>query len=234
MNCSTARQGRRALSAAATRWARHTTRLGTGMVLSLAALAPLAALVATPAPAWAVNTEIAGVRYEPTIKVEGQTLQLNGSGLSYKALQKVYTVGLYVTTKNSNADTLLKTPGPKQLRFVMLVPMRVDELGKLIARGIEANSSREEFRELIPATVEMGRIFSHMKRMVPGDTIAIEYVPQRGTVFFVNGQPSGLPIQMTAFFNAVLRVWIGKAPTTLDLKNALLDYQAPPLLDALN
>lgn len=219
MNCSNARQGR-ATGAARSFWA---TRAA-GLSLALACLA---------SPAWAVNTEIAGVRYEPTIKVEGQTLQLNGSGLSYKALQKVYTVGLYVPKKTSNADEVIKSPGPKQLRFVMLVPMRVDELGKLIARGLEANSTREEFRQLIPAAVEMGRIFSHMKRMVPGDTIAIEYVPQRGTVFFVNGQPSGLPIQMTEFFNAVLRVWIGKAPTTQDLKDALLDYKAPPLLDAL-
>lgn len=220
MNCSNARQGRRALTARPARWLRQV-------------LAVALATAALGSPAWAVNTEIAGVRYEPTIKVEGQTLQLNGSGLSYKALQKVYTVGLYVARKGTTADEVLKAPGPKQLRFVMLVPMRVDELGKLIARGIEANSSREEFRQLIPATVEMGRIFSHMKRMVPGDTIAIEYVPQRGTVFFVNGQPSGLPIQMTEFFTAVLRVWVGKVPTTQDLKDALLDYKAPPLLDAL-
>lgn len=219
MNCSTARQGR-ATSATGSPWV---TRAA-GLSLALACLV---------SPAWAVNTEIAGVRYEPTIKVEGQTLQLNGSGLSYKALQKVYTVGLYVSKKTSNADEVIKASGPKQLRFVMLVPMRVDELGKLIARGLEANSTREEFRQLIPAAVEMGRIFSHMKRMVPGDTIAIEYVPQRGTVFFVNGQPSGLPIQMTEFFNAVLRVWIGKTPTTQDLKDALLNYKAPPLLDAL-
>lgn len=224
MNCSNARQGRCAPTAAPVRWARRATGLTLAMALSLAALS-----TATQA----ANTEIAGVRYEPTIKVEGQTLQLNGSGLSYKALQKVYTVGLYLSAKSSTAEGVLKTPGPKQLRFVMLVPMRVDELGKMIARGVEANSTREEFRTLIPATVEMGRIFSHMKRMVPGDTIAIEYVPQRGTIFFVNGQPSGLPIQIPEFFTAVLRVWIGKAPTTQDLKDALLDYKAPPLLDAL-
>lgn len=212
------------MPSATPRWARQATVLGLGLGIALACLST---------PALAVNTEIAGVRYEPTIKVEGQSLQLNGSGLSYKALQKVYTVGLYVPKKAATADEVLNASGPKQLRFVMLVPMRVDELGKLIARGIEANSSREDFRKLIPATVDMGRIFSHMKRMVPGDTIAIEYVPQRGTVFFVNGQPSGLPIQDPAFFAAVLRVWIGKVPTTQDLKDALLDYKAPPLLNAL-
>jgi hypothetical protein len=184
-------------------------------------------------PAVASNTEIAGVRYDPTAKVEGQTLVLNGSGLSYKALQKVYTVGLYTPQKANTAEGVLAMTGPKQLKFVILVPMRVDELGKLIARGIEYNSTRPEFMRLIPSTIDMGRIFAKMRRMAPGDTIAIEWVPKRGTVFFVNGQPTGLPVSEPEFFNAVLKVWIGKNPTTPDLKDALLDYKAPPLLDAL-
>lgn len=183
--------------------------------------------------AQASNTEIAGVHYEKTTKVEGAPLVLNGSGLSYKALVKVYTVGLYTPRKSASADEVLVMPGAKQLRFVMLVPMRVDELGKLIARGLEFNSTRAEFMRLIPATIEMGQIFSKMKRMTPGDTITIEYVPSRGTMFFVNGTPAGLPVANPEFFNAVLRVWIGKNPTTQDLKNALLDFKPAPLLDAL-
>jgi Chalcone isomerase-like len=192
----------------------------------------LAGLLFTTA-ASASNTEIAGVRYEATARVGGQSLVLNGSGLSYKALQKVYTVGLYTPSKNSNADGVLAMTGPKQLRFVILVPMRVDELGKLISRGIEHNSTRDEFMRLIPSTIDMGRIFAKMRRMAPGDTIAIEWVPNRGTVFYVNGVPTGMPVAEPLFFNAVLKVWIGKNPTTQDLKDALLDYKAPPLLNAL-
>lgn len=183
--------------------------------------------------AMASNTEIAGVHYDSKVKVEGQTLQLNGSGLSYRALQKVYTVGLYTSRKSSKAEEILSMDGPKQLKFVMLVPMRIDELGKLIARGIEANSPRDEFMKLIPSAVDMGRTFSKLRRMVAGDNVVIEWVPRRGTVFYVNGQPAGLPIGDQDFYNAVLKVWIGKSPTTPDLKDALLDYKAPPLLDAL-
>jgi hypothetical protein len=191
------------------------------------------ALAGALAPAWASNTEIAGVHYQPTLQVEGTALVLNGSGLSYKALQKVYTVGLYLGKKTTSPEEVLTMPGSKQLRFVMLVPMRVDELGKLIARGIETNSSRDEFMRLIPSTIDMGRIFSKMKRMAPGDTIAIEYVPRRGTMFFVNGVPAGMPIAGTEYFNAVLKVWVGPKPTTQDLKEALLDFKPAPLLKAL-
>ena len=103
----------------------------------------LALMACIASPVRATNTEIAGVRYEPTVQVEGQVLQLNGSGLSYKALQKVYTIGLYTKRKSSKAAEILSMEGPKQLKFVMLVPMRIDELGKLIARGMESNSARD-------------------------------------------------------------------------------------------
>ncbi|HET6787059.1 MAG TPA: chalcone isomerase family protein [Aquabacterium sp.] len=217
MNTLTARMPHPGAQHTTTRW---------GWLLGLA-------LTALCAPTWASNTEIAGVHYEPQTKVEGNTLVLNGSGISYKALQKVYTVGLYTDKKSSSGDAILAMPGSKQLRFVMLVPMRVDELGKLIARGIETNSSRDQFMRLIPATIEMGRIFSKMKRMSPGDTITIEYVPRRGTIFFVNGSPAGMPVAGPEFFNAVLKVWIGPKPTTQDLKEALLDFKPAPLLNAL-
>ena len=205
---------------------RTTSRLGAGLI----ALALSFGLAGT---AVARNTELAGVQCEPKVKVEGQTLQLNGSGLSYKALQKVYTVGLYTVRKSSKTDEVLRMEGPKQLKFVMLVPMRIDELGKLISRGIEANSPRDEFMRLIPSMIDMGRTFSKLRRMSAGDNVVIEWVPKRGTVFYMNGQPAGLPIGQQDFYNAVLKVWLGKNPTSQDLKDALLDHQPAPLLDAL-
>jgi len=79
----------------------------------------------------------------------------------------------------------------------------------------------------------MGEQFAHIKRLAIGDVFTIEYVPKRGTMFFVNGQPAGLPIDDALFFPAVLKVWLGTKPNSPDLKDALLDYKAPPVLDAL-
>lgn len=181
----------------------------------------------------AQTADVVGVHYPATIKVEGANLTLNGSGISYRAVAKLYTVGLYVPQKANKSETIFATGGPKQLRFVMLQGMRVDELGKVITKGIENNSSREEFFKLIPSIRQMGEEFSRIRRLNTGDTFAIEYVPKRGTMFFVNGQPAGLPLEDNLFFPAVLRTWLGGRPVTPDLKDALLDYKAPPVLDAL-
>ncbi|RZI82829.1 MAG: hypothetical protein EOP38_14660 [Rubrivivax sp.] len=184
--------------------------------------------------AHAQNAALAGVNYPPVLKVEGAPLVLNGSGISYRAVAKIYTVALYVPKKADKADAVLAANGPKQLRFVFLQSMRIDELGKLITTGVENNSTRTQFFGMIPAIRTMGEQFSHIKRMSSGDTFAIEWVPKRGTVFYVNDQPAGLPIQDPEFFNAILRVWLGKNPPSQGLKDALLDYHAPPVLNALD
>lgn len=204
-------------------------RIGRNALVS----AGLTLLIGLPHMAHAQSADVVGVHYPPTIKVEGSNLTLNGSGISYRAVAKLYTVGLYVPQKASKSDAIFATGGPKQLRFVMLQGMRVDELGKVITKGIENNSSREEFFKLIPSIRMMGEEFSRIKRLNAGDVFAIEFVPKRGTMFFVNGQPAGLPLEDGGFFPAVLRTWLGNRPVTQDLKDALLDYKAPPVLDAL-
>lgn len=183
--------------------------------------------------AWAQSAESVGVRYQPIVKVEGVPLTLNGSGVSYRAVAKLYTVGLYVPQKSNKAEVIFSSNGPKELRFVMLQGMRVDEIGKVITRGIEANSPRQAFFALIPAIRTMGEQFARVRRLKAQDTLSLEYVPKRGSVFYVNGSPVGPPIADPTFFPAVLRVWLGTHPATQDLKNALLDHRAQPVLEAL-
>lgn len=177
--------------------------------------------------------DVLGIRYEPQVRVEGHELNLNGTGVAYRALVKLYTVGLYVPTKVHAAPEVLRQKGPKQLRFVMLRGMRVDELGKLITHGIEQNCTRQEFFSMIPAIRAMGEQFSHMQRLNAQDVFTIAYTPERGTAFFVNDAPVGPAIQDPQFFSAILKVWLGEHPTTNDLKNALLDHKAQPVLSAL-
>lgn len=200
--------------------------------LALTAGGTALALLAS-AGSWAQSADLVGVHYPPSLKIEGTTVNLNGSGVAYRAVAKLYTVGLYLPKKTTKAEDVLATNAPMQLRFVMLQGMRVDELGKVVTKGIEVNSSREEFFKLIPAIRTMGEQFSRIKRLNVGDVFAIDYVPNRGTMFYVNNQPVGLPLQDTQYFAAVLRVWLGNRPNSTNMKDALLDHKAAPVLDAL-
>ena len=48
---------------------------------------------------WAQVVEVANVKYEPTLDLAGQKLVLNGAGIRYKFVVKVYTAGLYMTAR---------------------------------------------------------------------------------------------------------------------------------------
>ncbi|MBP7133031.1 MAG: chalcone isomerase family protein [Aquabacterium sp.] len=208
------------------------SRLGRATMRAFLGACVTMALLNTPA-VQAQSADAVGVIYAPTLDVEGRALTLNGTGVAYRALVKLYTVGLYLPTKVHKTSEVLAQTGPKQLRFVLLRSMRVDELGKLITNGIEHNCNRQEFFRLIPAIRSMGAQFSRMQRLGAQDVFTIAYMPERGTVFLVNDEPVGAAIADPLFFPAILKVWLGDQPTTTDLKNALLEQKAQPVLSAL-
>ncbi len=179
------------------------------------------------APAvWAQDLDVGGVRFERRLDVGGNTLALNGAGIRYKAVFKVYAAGLYVpanlATKPSTPDALLAVSGPRRLAITMLREIDSNELGKLFTRGVEDNVPRSEYAKLVPGLIRMGEVFARHKRLMPGDTFTIDWLPGSGTVISVKGQPQGEPFKEPEFFNALLRIWVGKSPADHLLKEALL------------
>lgn len=190
---------------------------------ALAAMAPWAA-AQTAASA---GTELAGVRYPGTVRVSNQTLRLNGAGIRYRFVVKVYTAGLYLTTTATTPEAVLAAPGPKRLHVVMLRDIDANELGRLFTRGMQDNSPREEFSKSIPGTLRMAEIFSAKKRLKEGENFSVDWTPGEGTQVLVNGRPQGDPIKEPEFFQALMRIWLGQNPADNSLKDALLGA-APP------
>jgi hypothetical protein len=47
---------------------------------------------------------------------------------------------------------------------------------------------------------------------MPGDTFTIDWLPGQGTVIAVKGAAQGQPFKEPEFFQALLRIWLGKKP----------------------
>jgi hypothetical protein len=187
-------------------------------VLALTLLSGGSAHAQSPAP----TVELAGVKYPPTVQLAGSTLHLNGAGIRYKFIIKVYTAGLYLGTKASTPEAVLSATGPKRMHVVMLRDIDANELGRLFTRGMQDNAPKEEFSKSIAGTLRMADIFSAKKRLVAGDNFSIDWVPGTGTTVLVNGKPQGEPVKEPEFFNALLRIWLGQNPADRLLKDALL------------
>jgi hypothetical protein len=190
----------------------------TPFVLMASALALAAALQAADALAAPTAT-----KFEPVAQVQGTKLQLNGAGTRYKAgIFKVYDMAMYTTRKVSSAEDLLALAGPKRLDFTALREVPGTDLGLLFVKGLSENSPKEQVQKHTVATTRLIEIFSGRSRLKPGDTFAMEFVPGKGTTFFIVGEPQGGAVGDDEFFEMVLRIWFGKSPADKGLKDALL------------
>jgi len=184
-------------------------------------LAGLAALTVAGA-ALAEPVTLSGVKFEDAADVRGAKVQLNGAGIRYKAVFKVYAAGLYLPKKAGTPEEVLAMPGAKRMSITMLRDIDSSELGKLFARGMEDNMDKSAFSKLVPGVVRMSQIFSDHKKLAAGESFTIEWVPGTGTIVSVRGVPQGEPFKEPEFFNALLRIWLGPTPADWKLKEALL------------
>jgi len=180
--------------------------------LALVALAASGAALAAPTQ----------TNFPSEIQVAGTRLQLNGAGTRHKAIFKVYDLGLYTPAKANSSETLLKQSGPMRLQFTALRELPGTDLGLLFIKGLQENSPREKVQKHTVSANRLIEIFSGKSKLVPGDTFAMEYVPGKGTQFFIQDQPQGAPVGDAEFFGMILRIWVGDAPADHLLKKALL------------
>ncbi|MBB4843027.1 hypothetical protein HNP55_001546 [Paucibacter oligotrophus] len=181
-----------------------------------------AALTLAAAMACAETVEVAGVKYETEVEIGKQPAHLNGAGIRYKAVFKVYTAALYLGSKSSNVETVLGSNTVKRMHITMLREVDGTELGKLFTKGIEQNATRDEFTKAINGVLRVGEIFSSRKSLAAGEHFSVDYIPGTGSVIQLNGKVMGAPIKEPEFYAAFLRVWLGKAPADEFLKDALL------------
>ncbi len=174
-------------------------------------------------PARADTVDVANVKYETSLDVAGQKLQLNGAGIRYKAIFKVYTAGLYLTAKAGTTQEVLAAPGPKRIHIQMLREVDGNDLGKLFTKGMEDNAPRSEFVKSINGVLKLSEIFAARKSLVAGDHFSVDYVPGVGSSILLNGKSLlAEPIKEPEFFSALLRIWLGDKPADSSLKDALL------------
>jgi hypothetical protein len=190
-------------------------------------LAFMAGMMAT-LESMAAVVDIAGVKFEDSLDQRGSKLALNGAGIRYKAIFKVYSAGLYLPKKTTSTDEALSMAGAKRISITMLRDIDSNELGKLFTRSVEDNAPKTEMSKLIPGLIRMGQIFSDQKKLVSGDTIIIEWIPGTGAVLTVKGKSQGEPFKEPEFFTALLRIWLGPVPADDKLKEALLGKNATP------
>ena len=129
---------------------------------------------------------------EDRVRVDGQELLLNGAALRTRVIFKVYVAGLYLPAKATTAQSVLEAKGAKRILLVMVRDAAAQQFVESTEAGMRANNM-------------------------------LDYAPSEGgTTLFVDGVAQGRPMPGEAFYQALLRIWLGDDPVQVDLKEALL------------
>lgn len=162
-------------------------------------------------------------KFEPVAEVGGISLKLNGKGTRYRMMFKAYEMALYTPQRVSTSAELLALRGPKKLQFVAQRELPGTELGRLFIRGMADNATAQAMNRHTASTTRLIEVFSGKPKLMPGDTFAMEFIPGKGTTFFIQGVAQGGPVGDDEFFGLVLRIWFGESPADWLLRDAMLD-----------
>jgi hypothetical protein len=189
------------------------------VVKGMMAGALLAAAVSLPARA---SVDVNGYKFEDTAKVAGKDLKLNGAGMRTKFVIKVYAAGLYLPEKKTAVADILKQEGPRRVTLQMARDISSEDFGKAFMDGLNENVDRAEKQKIVSQISKIGELFASVDGLKKGDVLHLDWIPGTGTQAELNGKKLGDPIPDIAFYNAILRIWLGDKPVDRSLKPALL------------
>ena len=187
------------------------------------ALLLAAALPTIPAAVAASSaTDVAGVKFDDTATVHGQALKLNGAGLRTKVIFKVYALGLYLPEKKTSAADIQAVQGARRVQIVSLRDLSSQDFSEAFMKGLNANTDAAERARLQGQIKTFDNMFAAIPGLKKGDVLLVDWIPGTGTVCTLNGRKIGETVPDVAFYNAILRIWIGNEPADSDLKPKLL------------
>ncbi|WP_051237393.1 chalcone isomerase family protein [Ottowia thiooxydans] len=186
------------------------------------AIGAVALAMACAAPVQAAQTPPPSTSFPTTALVENTALVLNGVGTRFRVVFKVYDMALYLPRKVSTTDEVLALAGPKKIDLAILREVSSTDLGLAMVKGMRANTTKDQSVRHLPAMTRLIEIFSSRDKLMPGDRVSMNFVPGKGSFFYVGNVQQGAPLGDTEFFGIVLKIWLGNSPADALLKDALL------------
>jgi hypothetical protein len=166
--------------------------------------------------------EVGGAPFDDAVRVAGKELVLNGVGMRTKFTIKLYAAGLYLPERKTTLTEIQKLDGPRRVELIFFRDISSMDFGEAFMHGLSANTESAEKDRIMSQTMEFGEIFAALPGVKRGDVIHLDWIPGTGTICELNGRRIGRALPDIAFYNAVLRIWLGEHPVDNSLKPALM------------
>ena len=170
----------------------------------------------------AYAVEVAGIKFEDKVQLGNSDVVANGAGLRKKAFFKVYAMVLYLPEKQGDVDSVLSAKGAKRVSISLLRDLSAQQFVDALQEGIAENHTEAEMTVLKDRVKQFSEAMLSVGEAKTGTIVLIDWIPEAGTRLTVNGQAKGKDISGEDFYQALLKIWLGKKPVQDDLKQALL------------
>ena len=190
--------------------------MSTRILRSLIAAALLSAGLAQAA------VKVGDVEFAQQQTVQQRALELNGAGLRTRLGFKVYAMGLYLRAPLAEAGTILADKGEKRIRIVLIRDLEAKQFGDALQAGLEKNHDAATLAALKPATDALLTALAAVGEVRTGTEIVLDRLGNGATRLLVDAKQHGEDIADTAFYPALLRIWLGERPADSELREALL------------
>lgn len=163
---------------------------------------------------------VAGVTLPEQVSMDEHLLQLNGAGLREEFVFDVYVAALYTSTPSQNAQTIIDSPKPQQIRLYLLRSITLQELNSSLKNGMQNNLNEQEQAELSPALLSFEKSIQEIGAANAGDTITLSLMGDAVVIHFNERQIAS--VSDPKLGAALLQIWLGNNPAQPSLKAALL------------
>lgn len=166
------------------------------------------------------QTKVGEVTLPNSLNFGGEKLILNGAGIRKKAVVlKLYSGGLYLTNKSSNAKTIVNADETMDVRLVITSSFVSSEaMSEAIEEGFEASTGSNTK----PISVEIKKFIGFFSDpIVERDTFDITYQKGKGVVAYKNDKEVGT-VNGMSFKKALFGIWLSDDPVDSKLKSAML------------
>ena len=165
-------------------------------------------------------TTVSQVSVPDAVMVDQQSLTLNGAGLRKKVVFDVYVAALYTASPSQDAQAIIQSPGPHQVRLVLKRDLDAQTLIDALKEGIHNNLTDPEKQDLDPVLKQFEDLMRQVGQAKEGDIVILDMNSPQVRILF-NDKMLG-ELSHPGLTPALLKIWLGKKPAQESLKKALL------------
>lgn len=170
-----------------------------------------------------LSSTVANVQFDDVIAANQTHPQMNLNGAALRELYlliKMYAGALYLENKSSSPQEVIESEQHKRMVFHVIVnKVGARKLTSALQEALLLNITPKEHEQIQADLNVMLELFSG--KLVEGDETVFHYIPKVGTQVFIKDQYKAT-IKGKAFFDALLKVWIGDVPVSRDFKTQIL------------